>query len=551
MQVRHLLAALGRIGITTVLLLILLSAAVQAQTPASGNASASAPGSTPATGSAPGNAPKPQGDGNTPGNAGNAGNAGNPGSPGSPDAVAVGRRVWPQGAATGTLIVEKHAPAEVRPNQAYTYKLVVINPTGEPMRNVVLAESNPDVVRVVSANPEARAAGKGVMQWALGDIPPGSAREVFVNATVSAKAQQIVSCVTVTHDVVGCWSINVTEPKVQLAQVMPGEALMCDEIPVQITLSNTGTGVARNVRAVTQLPQGLTTGENQSAVSYDIGNIPAGQAKQYVIKCRAVQPGDYTVVTQVASESGNPEKAQSRVKVDQPQLAIVKEGPNERIIGRAINYNITVTNKGSVDAREVVIRDQVPTEVRLLGASDDGKFSQATNEVVWNLGTLPAKQTRKIAVSLAADKPGELTNVATASAYCVPPVTAIAHTKVTGISAILLEVIDVDDPVEVGANVVYIITVTNQGSATGTNIRIECNLENTMQYISSEGATAATATPGKIVFDPLPALGAKAKASWKIVVKALSPGDVRFSVKMESDQINRSVIETEATNFYQ
>ena len=36
----------------------------------------------------------------------------------------------------------------------------------------------------------------------------------------------------------------------------------------------------------------------------------------------------------------------------------------------------------------------------------------------------------------------------------------------------------------------------------------------------------------------------------EVVVKAIKPGDVRFRVTMNSDQLTRDVEETEATKFY-
>jgi len=115
------------------------------------------------------------------------------------------------------------------------------------------------------------------------------------------------------------------------------------------------------------------------------------------------------------------------------------------------------------------------------------------------------------------------------------------------IAAILLEVIDLADPIEVGSNETYEITVTNQGSDYSTNIRIACTLEDTMQYISSDGPTKGTCVGKTVTFDSL----IKAATTWKVVVKALRPGDVRFKVEMIEDCLRRPVEETEATNFYE
>ena len=449
------------------------------------------------------------------------------------------------------MIIEKHAPIEVRPNQPFSYVIRVINPTRENMRNVIVKETQPATYRLVSSIPQATNAKDG-KQWALGDIAAGSTREIQINGQVSdAKAQQIVSCVTVTHDVTGCWAIRVAEPKLKLTQAIPDMHLICDQIPLKMTVCNEGTGTARGVRVFSQLPQGVSTLDGQTALAVNVGDVPAGKCIEVPVMLKATQSASFTVTSQARSSDGQTSEASSKFIVQQPILAITKKAPEKRLLGRKVKYDITVTNKSKVTAKNVKVVDQVPNGVKISGASNGGQLNQQTNEVHWNIPQLAAGEARNLSLELVSNKQGTLTNTATASASCAESVTASASTKIEGIPAILLEVVDIEDPIEMGENVTYMVTVTNQGSADGTNIRIECTLENSMQYVSSAGATMATPTENKIVFDALPSLKPKTRASWKVVVRAVQPGDVRFMVKMTSDQISRHVVETEATNFYE
>jgi uncharacterized repeat protein (TIGR01451 family) len=125
------------------------------------------------------------------------------------------------------------------------------------------------------------------------------------------------------------------------------------------------------------------------------------------------------------------------------------------------------------------------------------------------------------------------------------------ETLVTGISAVSLEVVDIVDPVRIGTRTTYVIGVTNQGSAAATNIRIACVLENNVQYVSSAGATAGSIEGQIVKFFPLSSLEPKAKAVWRVVIAALKPGDVRFKVVMNMDQLTRPVEETESTHLYE
>lgn len=72
-----------------------------------------------------------------------------------------------------------------------------------------------------------------------------------------------------------------------------------------------------------------------------------------------------------------------------------------------------------------------------------------------------------------------------------------------------------------------------------------------MTYITSSGPTKAVVTGDKISFAALPSLAPKAKAIWRVTVKARTPGDVRFKTTMNTDQLGRPVEETEATKLYE
>jgi len=99
--------------------------------------------------------------------------------------------------------------------------------------------------------------------------------------------------------------------------------------------------------------------------------------------------------------------------------------------------------------------------------------------------------------------------------------------------------------------VTYVITVTNQGSAHSTNIRIACVLEDNVRYVSSAGTSPGQIKGNTVRFAPLGILPPKAKATWRVVGTAVEPGDVRCKVTMNTDQLTRPVEETEATYLYE
>jgi uncharacterized repeat protein (TIGR01451 family) len=242
------------------------------------------------------------------------------------------------------------------------------------------------------------------------------------------------------------------------------------------------------------------------------------------------------------------ESAATTTSVGQPILTINKIGPDRVYIGRPAAYEITVTNSSDVPAKNAILEDTIPDGVTGVKATAGAKLSGL--KLVWEFGTLEPNASKNVRINYTPTKAGTLINTATATAYCAEAVASTMRTSVTGIPALSLEVVDVEDPVRTGTRATYVIRVENQGSATATNIQIACLLENNVEYISSAGATAGSREGQTIRFFPLGSLAPKSKAAWRVVVEAVRPGDVRFKAVMNADQLSRPVEETESTLIY-
>ena len=223
----------------------------------------------------------------------------------------------------------------------------------------------------------------------------------------------------------------------------------------------------------------------------------------------------------------------------------------KQFIRRKFTYNLKLNNIGDASATNTVLEDTIPSGATFISASEAGQYTEAERKVVWNFGDLAPNTLREVSVTVQAAKIGVLRSTARATAVCAELVSAVAVTEITGISAVLLEVSDNPDPIEVGNQVTYTIIVTSQGTAAVTNIRIVCSLEKQMAYVSSSGTTQGTLQGQTLTFAPVASLAPNAKASWSVFVKATASGDIRFKVSMTTDQLTRTVEETEATNFYE
>ncbi len=467
----------------------------------------------------------------------------------SSDSMAVVAMAYPTGtASTSAIGLEKVVPREVRANQPFEYQMIVTNLTSQSLSGVTVTDQVQDGLRILGSNPQGRTLGEGTHSWDVGDLGPRESRTIRVNGVASGEGV-VAHCASVTYASTLCATIPVVQPKLRLTKSGPAEALRCEAITYQIEVSNTGTGTISNVRITDPLPDGLTAAGGGRTLSFDAGSLAAGASRRFSATVQADRTGRFSNNATATGEAGlTVESNAVATVVRQPVLAISKTCPELQFIGRPINYEISVTNSGDGPARDLIVEDQIPAGGTFVSASDGGRA--AGGRVTWNLGTLAPEASKKITLSINPGGAGTYRNTVTARAYCADPVSDSCETNVTGIPAILLEVVDINDPVRVGDEETYVITVTNQGSAAARSIRIVCNLEQSATFVSAAGSTSGSHRAGVVTFEPVASLEPQAKATWRVVVRAAAEADARFKVSMTSSMIQRPVEETEATHFY-
>jgi uncharacterized repeat protein (TIGR01451 family) len=450
---------------------------------------------------------------------------------------------------TSGLWIEKIAPAEAIQGQPFSYEIRATNLTNASLENVQVWDTIPSNFKIDHAEPTGKSSHDG-LQWDLGTIDPRATKTIQVAGSASGSSP-IQSCLGGTYNLGYCSTINVVLPALKLSQSTPVEATMCDPIAVRLTVTNTGSGSARNVHITDSLPAGLKTADGKTALDFDAGTLAAGQSRDFTFSAHADKAGTYQNSASAAAEGGLKADANSvSTKITKPVLSVSQRGPEKLFLGRPATYQITVTNTGDSPAANTTIEDPIPTGAAFASATEGGRLAGST--VMWNVGTLAPKDSKTVSVTLTLASIGSFQNRATAKANCADAVSATAGTEMAGIPALLLDGFDDPDPVQVGENVVYTLNITNQGSAPLTNVKLVCTMDDgdTMQYISSTGAGSGNASGKSINFAPLAKLDPKAKATYKVTIKALKEGQVQFRAEASSDQITRPLVKVETTNFY-
>ncbi len=448
---------------------------------------------------------------------------------------------------SSVILVERTAPSTVMLGDALTYDIVVTNISNVTLEEVSVIETPPQTFRLSSSSPEASGTSAR-LSWLIGMLEPGESRTFTVSGT-AIQTGTMIGCTDVRFaNPTVCLSVDVVQPVLQLTQILPAEVILCDVIDVQLVITNTGTGTAEGVVITQQLPDGLLSETGTQSIRFDVGSLSAGQSREFTTSLSADRPGKYLSSAVARSQRGNTARADTSIIVRKPMLELVKTAPATRYIGNELTYQIRVRNVGDAPALDTIVTDRLPSGVQFVAASGDGSF--ANNTVSWQLGTLDPGQSISLDVTTRANLIGEMVNVLSARAYCAET-TAEVVTQVRGIPAILLEMIDTEDPIPIGGQETYVITITNQGSASDSNIKLVCQLPKGFTYIGSDGPTDATHVGREVTFAPLLELAPGQRAVYRVMAQATQPGDKRFKIKITTDQITTPVQESEATRAYQ
>ncbi len=118
--------------------------------------------------------------------------------------------------------------------------------------------------------------------------------------------------------------------------------------------------------------------------------------------------------------------------------------------------------------------------------------------------------------------------------------------------ALLIEVSDTDDPVEVGAETTYEIRVANTGTKTETNVQVVCTLPEQVDFRSAKGGTNLhhSIEGREVSFEPVAKLAPRADVVYRIQVRGKLAGDVRFRVRVRADGLSEPILREESTRFY-
>lgn len=330
------------------------------------------------------------------------------------------------------------------------------------------------------------------------------------------------------------------------------EALVCDALAYEATVSNTSSGVIRDIRIEDKLPEGLVAADGLREVSFVVKELAPGESRTFPIGARASRSGTFINSLTASAEGGISAASNSiSARVTGPALDIAIDCPSKCFGSGLVEYKLAITNRGDGVGAGTVVESSIPVGCTFEAASDGGRASDG--KVVWALGVLNPGQSRNLMYAVRSQGLGIKTAAAAAECVCSDPATASCTTEVKGIPSLRLELNATDAVIPVGGETTYILTVSNRGSADDGNVSLTCELENDLEFVSCTGATQGVGSGGTVTFAPLGVLSPKEVAEWRVVVRGVGTGDLRFraEVRSENQASNRPIEKVRRTQVYQ
>jgi uncharacterized repeat protein (TIGR01451 family) len=406
----------------------------------------------------------------------------------------------------------------------------------------------PEGTQFVSANPPATPSAHGELVWTLGAMKPGDETSIEVELTPVTEGEAgSVAYVTLRAEA-GARS-RVTRPDLTLQVSSAKQVMIGHEVQLSIKIGNPGTGPATGVVLEEQVPPGLKHAAG-GELEFEVGTLKPGETRELELTLTATQAG--RVVNQlVARADGNLQaQAPCELEVIAPALAITMDGPSRRYLERQATYTVLVSNPGTAPAKDVELVTRLPKGLKFVKANNAGHYDAQAHAVVWSLEELPPKETGTVMLTAIPVEPGEQRLRAEGRARQNLADDEEQLTVVEGLAALLFEVIDVADPLEVKGETQYQIRVMNQGSKAADNVRLSALLPPELEFVSADGPTRH-ATKGQVVmFEPLSRLAPKADTAYRIVVQGVQPGDVRMKIQLKADDLEQPITKEESTRVY-
>lgn len=385
------------------------------------------------------------------------------------------------------LTIQKMAPNTASVGVPHKYTIVVANEGQESASDVLVEDQLGAEATLVDSRPVAEYdRQEGKLSWRIPRLDANEKREIVVTikptgegtldgvATVGFKAQ--VKSETV-----------ITAPRVELEVTGPEDAKVGSEVQLQFVIRNRGISDASNVILRSVLPPALQHSEGAD-LEYEIATLRAGDQEIVDLTVVAAEPGDRVLVSAEITANGvSISKGRTEIEVVGAQLTLERRGPERRFVGRSALYQNVVTNESKFEAVNSTVVEEIPEGSRFVSASNAGSYDAQKRLVTWAIPRLPAGKQLALEVELVTDEAGEVESIVEVveDAGFRTPLTQNTKVTVEDLHNVTADISRQDEPVAVGEQFGFTVTIENRGTAVARNVQMSIQVPQEIEVLAA------------------------------------------------------------------
>jgi uncharacterized repeat protein (TIGR01451 family) len=440
-------------------------------------------------------------------------------------------------------------PPRLAAGEAGVFEVVARNTGRSALAHVRLELPAPAGARLLRNQPSGEVQGDRLI-WDLGSI--GGAQEKRVRLDYIAITPGDVTLLpTATFTSAGIATPVIRAP-FTLVTTGPETARPGDRVVFQVQLSNHSEKEMTGVVVQVQLPAGLYHPEADPARNHDadpkrrlaakVGALAAGATRNFPLETTVTGTGPQLLEVVARDDTGQVVQTRTLLTVVAPQLAVRFEGPREGTLARDIEVRLEVENTSNTNLSSIRLEESVPQGLEVVSATTGAITAAGGRGLLWTLPVLTAGQKQVVACTLRPRTAGDWPLYAAASVEGFE-VHAGHSIHVDGPAPLSLEVVAGDEVLTAGGENVYEVRLHNDGAVAARNVRLAALLPDEVVAMQPQGPTQARIQGGQVVFDPLPSLGPKGEAIYRIRVRGVRAGAGRLHIEAGGDTVARPLQE--------
>ncbi|MCY3957290.1 MAG: DUF4349 domain-containing protein [Chloroflexi bacterium] len=234
-----------------------------------------------------------------------------------------------------------------------------------------------------------------------------------------------------------------------------------------------------------------------------------------------------------------------------PDLRVERGTPDRYAMHESVEFPITVINDGTVELREVVVRDQLDPDLVFQFATKPGEYEESTHSVVWTIDRMAPGQSLELRTTARLEGDGRTMELrAKASTASHVRGADLDHDEVTLPFFVDLS-LDKEREVEVqvGRELSYTVGYANRGNADARDVRLVEGLPAGIEFIRATKGGRYDADQHAIVWEfPELAPGASGSVSYLARLESAAARQW-FTTSIEATERDRAAVDNRSVTF--